>query len=37
VSVGASTGTAFTLPGRMSVDELVEAADAALYQVKASR
>jgi diguanylate cyclase (GGDEF)-like protein/PAS domain S-box-containing protein len=37
VEVGASTGAAFTMPGGMSADELVEAADAALYRVKGSR
>lgn len=37
VQVGASTGSAFTLPGRMSADELVEVADAALYRVKETR
>jgi diguanylate cyclase (GGDEF)-like protein len=37
VQVGASTGSAFTRPGAMSADELVELADAALYRVKETR
>ena len=37
VQVGASAGSAFTTPGRMTVDELVELADAALYRSKESR
>ena len=37
VQVGASTGCAWTMPGRRSADELVELADAALYRVKGSR
>ncbi|HEX7168066.1 MAG TPA: diguanylate cyclase [Acidimicrobiales bacterium] len=37
VRVGASTGSAFTRPGVMSADELVEVADAALYRVKERR
>jgi diguanylate cyclase (GGDEF)-like protein len=37
VQVGASTGSAFTPPGRLSADELVESADAALYRSKEAR
>jgi diguanylate cyclase (GGDEF)-like protein len=37
VQVGASTGAAFAIPTRMTADELIEAADAALYRVKGSR
>jgi diguanylate cyclase (GGDEF)-like protein/PAS domain S-box-containing protein len=37
VRVGASAGSAFTKPGLMSADELVELADAALYRVKETR
>jgi diguanylate cyclase (GGDEF)-like protein/PAS domain S-box-containing protein len=37
VQVGASTGSAFTTPGLSTADELVEAADAALYRVKDHR
>ena len=37
VEVGASTGSAFTTPGLLTVDELVEAADAALYRMKETR
>lgn len=37
VQVGASAGSAFTAPGVMSPDELIERADAALYRVKETR
>jgi diguanylate cyclase (GGDEF)-like protein len=37
VQVGASTGSAFTAPGLLSADELVESADAALYRIKETR
>jgi diguanylate cyclase (GGDEF)-like protein len=34
VTVGASVGIAYAAPGACTVDELIEAADAALYKVK---
>ena len=37
VQVGASSGSAFAMPGRMTADELVEAADAELYRAKEAR
>lgn len=37
VQVGASAGSAFTTPGLLSADELIESADAALYRIKESR
>ena len=37
VAVGASTGSAFTTPGGLGPDELVEQADAALYRVEETR
>jgi diguanylate cyclase (GGDEF)-like protein len=37
VRVGASAGSSFTMPGRLTADELVEQADAALYRVKERR
>jgi diguanylate cyclase (GGDEF)-like protein/PAS domain S-box-containing protein len=37
VHVGASAGSSFTMPGRLTADELVEQADAALNRVKERR